>query len=592
MSPSSSRIQRLRLHAQPAALRDDRAQRAAIASVGAWLEAHPPQRHGLPADAIVLLRRLRAPLSALRGPEGDALLSRSLRSAVRLVHAHATGGGVGAGVEAVWFADAPELLACLARDAVSGELGRAWWWRTLTQTTPDFDTAFRRWLHQPRCVPSAMRSLQLSGHARPWLEGMGPSGRRHLLQALTSSHPLHSGWTNWLLDRVAHGGGDHAHASAEPTLDGRLDGAQGPMSLASASDRPPHDLRLDGSVLLLGLCDLMHQRPHRGLDGSSLSQLVRSLSEPTPPPSSDPPPTDAEGRPVDPLRPTQGPGKGASRPDRGTGTDTGAARQGVRRDAPGAPARPTTAPPTPPMPGRPGVTEHLGEGNGGHPQAEPSWVPWASWDATSDPGDAPHRGHALAAPRSNPPDGLNKRAHQPGPDVGPPVHAPFDTDAGGLFFMLNVALAWGLYGDFTQPRHRGLTVSPWQFLHASGVALLGRGFRADPLAGWLRAQTPFVPPSPWPPGSGRARGGPNELSVWWPPIRQRLAEVLDLPAPEALRTSLNLRARVRCTPDRVDVHLSLLELPLRIRIAGLDRDPGWIPAAGRDVRFHFEVPPT
>lgn len=158
--------------------------------------------------------------------------------------------------------------------------------------------------------------------------------------------------------------------------------------------------------------------------------------------------------------------------------------------------------------------------------------------------------------------------------------------------MLNMALAWGLYGDFTQPQHRGLGVSPWQFLHAAGVALLGRGFRADPLAGWLRAQAPFVSPSPWPPGSGRARGRPNELSVWWPPMRQRLAEVMDLAAPEALHLSLSLRARVRCTPDRVDVHLSLLDLPLRIRIAGLDRDPGWIPAAGRDVRFHFEVPPT
>ena len=28
-------------------------------------------------------------------------------------------------------------------------------------------------------------------------------------------------------------------------------------------------------------------------------------------------------------------------------------------------------------------------------------------------------------------------------------------------------------------------------------------------------------------------------------------------------------------------------LPLAVRFAGLDRDPGWIPAAGCDVRFHF-----
>jgi hypothetical protein len=37
----------------------------------------------------------------------------------------------------------------------------------------------------------------------------------------------------------------------------------------------------------------------------------------------------------------------------------------------------------------------------------------------------------------------------------------------------------------------------------------------------------------------------------------------------------------------VHVHLSLSQLPLDLRIAGLDRDPGWIPAAGRSVAFHF-----
>ncbi len=38
----------------------------------------------------------------------------------------------------------------------------------------------------------------------------------------------------------------------------------------------------------------------------------------------------------------------------------------------------------------------------------------------------------------------------------------------------------------------------------------------------------------------------------------------------------------------VDVYMSLAALPLVIRIAGLDRDPGWIPAAGRTIAFHFQ----
>lgn len=46
-------------------------------------------------------------------------------------------------------------------------------------------------------------------------------------------------------------------------------------------------------------------------------------------------------------------------------------------------------------------------------------------------------------------------------------------------------------------------------------------------------------------------------------------------------------AEVRCDASRVEVALTLSTLPLPVRVAGLDRDPGWIPAAGRDVRFHF-----
>ncbi|MGO4778520.1 hypothetical protein AB4084_23945, partial [Lysobacter sp. 2RAB21] len=47
------------------------------------------------------------------------------------------------------------------------------------------------------------------------------------------------------------------------------------------------------------------------------------------------------------------------------------------------------------------------------------------------------------------------------------------------------------------------------------------------------------------------------------------------------------RARVRRGPTSIDVHLSLADLPLALRCAGLDRDPGWIPAAGHGIRFHF-----
>lgn len=47
-------------------------------------------------------------------------------------------------------------------------------------------------------------------------------------------------------------------------------------------------------------------------------------------------------------------------------------------------------------------------------------------------------------------------------------------------------------------------------------------------------------------------------------------------------------ARILATSTHLDIFLSLNELPIEIRMAGLDRDPGWIPAAGRFVAFHFD----
>ena len=68
----------------------------------------------------------------------------------------------------------------------------------------------------------------------------------------------------------------------------------------------------------------------------------------------------------------------------------------------------------------------------------------------------------------------------------------------------------------------------------------------------------------------------------------RLMRALGTASPrEAVALLCRHPAEVRCDASRVEIALSLAHLPLPVRIAGLDRDPGWLPAAGRDVRFHF-----
>jgi hypothetical protein len=282
----------------------------------------------------------------------------------------------------------------------------------------------------------------------------------------------------------------------------------------------------------------------------------------------------------------------------------------------------------------------------------------------------------LPAPRSAP------SAHDASEEAGAAVEAlhavtPVEgvqaiaTACGGLFYVLNAALALGLYGDFSAPRLRGIALSPWDLLAWLGRHWFGRAFRRDPLwellaklAGRSTKRAPswrIDPPSHWDAADDwlRAwtpidlleygvdrRGGrlhvlhPTGFALFDVPrdtrlrpsvqaralcltrdpamqarLRRRTARIVQaLPADpgqrwlhrladylgarfaralgvatahEAVERLCRHPADIRCDASHIHVSLSLSTLPLPVRIAGLDRDPGWIPAAGRDVRFHF-----
>jgi hypothetical protein len=214
------------------------------------------------------------------------------------------------------------------------------------------------------------------------------------------------------------------------------------------------------------------------------------------------------------------------------------------------------------------------------------------------------------------------------------------TEFGGVFYLLNAALALNLYGDFTAPRATGIALLPWDWLALVGRAWFGAAFVRDPvwgtlsgLAGRRATDEPgrdFVAPREWAVGEGWLApwGEAGALTVWR--TRTRIREMHSagfavrdaprnptrpIPAGRArarwLRCLLEyLSARLACalgeadgstvralvcrhraeiavTATHVEVHLALADLPLALRIAGLDRDPGWIPAAGRSISFHF-----
>jgi hypothetical protein len=254
----------------------------------------------------------------------------------------------------------------------------------------------------------------------------------------------------------------------------------------------------------------------------------------------------------------------------------------------------------------------------------------------------------------------------------PMIETRIDTAFGGLFYLLNLALALELYGDFTMPAHPGIALPIWDFLALAGLELLGQPIRADPLwallarmAGRAPEHTPgheFAPPEDWRispawlapfhvpaelrwsasadrlrvahpagfllldvartddarqldtemhdygpnitcvPGSiasatgeqtallaGHAAPLEHWLSCLMPYLRARLRRALgQLDDHEIAGLVCAYQASVCVSTARLDVLLSLADLPIAIRLAGLDRDPGWIPAAGRSVAFHFE----
>lgn len=79
------------------------------------------------------------------------------------------------------------------------------------------------------------------------------------------------------------------------------------------------------------------------------------------------------------------------------------------------------------------------------------------------------------------------------------------------------------------------------------------------------------------------------LSRLVPYVNARLRRALGVSeSDEAARLVCEHVARVSVTETRLDVTFALERLPIEVRLSGLDRDPGWVPAAGRYVAFNYE----
>jgi hypothetical protein len=78
------------------------------------------------------------------------------------------------------------------------------------------------------------------------------------------------------------------------------------------------------------------------------------------------------------------------------------------------------------------------------------------------------------------------------------------------------------------------------------------------------------------------------LEILLPAIQARLFRAIGETNEALLIEVLRCRGRISVTRTHVDFYTSLDHISLIARRAGLDRDPGWCPEAGRVVQFHYE----
>lgn len=111
---------------------------------------------GLPDRSVLVLRRVTWPPGRQLAETARATVDELRRAAVR----PANSAALGSAADAVLFADDAELLACLTRDALAGQLTR-WYWRQLAPAGPSRLGAVlaAAWTARARWLPAALAAL-------------------------------------------------------------------------------------------------------------------------------------------------------------------------------------------------------------------------------------------------------------------------------------------------------------------------------------------------------------------------------------------------------------------------------------------------
>lgn len=504
------------------------------------------QSPSLPREAIVCVRRLRvsAPTDEKWSAVESALpslIGRGIRPC---------SGPVPAGANVVVFLDEAELLACLTRDWSQGT-GDTWWWRSLFGEAASSALIAHRFTESATAVPAAIETLSRMRVATAVIQSLPPA----LCEGIAAAVAVAFAVPHWAPPSLTTR--EHAGTLVDRVHDVRLSAHAAARFEMILADQPRAAIaRLEPSQrALLGLSLALSRAP--GL--ARLASVVARLREgewgsafeiPAAP---------------DVVHGIDGPeGREESRLAAVTVDPLAQSNSHLRSDVDASDVPVSTRAPV--MDEAPLPRSLIRE-------------------ASVDPTDASLRDVAANEP---PQAASNGSRAQPAPPAA--FEIEIHTQFAGLFYLVNLALYLELYSDFTQPARPGINLHVADFLALVGEHVCGPSMRADPI--WVLL-------------ASLSRRDVSESPAWAfePPdnltVEEWLSDVIARLASSAARALGNDEAssllflcvrhgQVAVSENRIDVTLPLAEHPLEIRMAGLDRDPGWVPAAGRAVGFHFE----
>jgi hypothetical protein len=527
------------------------------------------------------------------------------------------------------FLDPAELLACLARDFLLGDVAANWWWQAWMQASgrSTLQLVLDAWLREARHIPAAMARLQHQTLAFRFASALSATEARTLLVAVAHAFELPA-LIAFPQRRPSKRAGA-ALTAVDPVVDGRLAENERSSGARPRAVAPPWR-RLGGRAELPATLDLeqatfagvalslshapllvrtrefqrvLHVWRRAVASGASLADGgadhddTRTMNET--------PSASLVGLPPTAIA-------------QGTGADSIDLQPQV--DTPRGEIATRVDPPTSDVSVRDAARERTGAAAETHhprPHFVDTPVRHASHDVrASDPS-------TMTTPDARPVvTPAVTRTHVIEASAESNVHVDaVVTELGGILFLVNVLEHLQFFDRLDDHFRVKSTIGAWGWLEVVARCLLGVGHadaardpiwdvtaeldgrtRGTPIAASVRIPRNPRLPDVWPAPArlSRSRARPlgleppadlrRLLDLVIPYLRSRLLTALDIPldrhAPLASRL-LYRHGRVEWTATHVDLHMEMSEIDIAVRLAGLDANPGWVPALGRVVTFHF-----